>query len=137
MQSYHTVKKKKKKNSTSEYENNTRKWLLRAWWDLWWKPLKWVKFLLGPLWTVHCAFFLFIHSNTSPYNTSPHICNHFSVWHTILSFQDLINMAPNFVYLSFSLFYDFFQFQTKFPQHIRSPIVICIAKCYSTRVHTH
>lgn len=78
--------KKKKKNSTSEYENNTRKWLLRAWWDLWWKPLKWVKFLLGPLWTVHCAFFLFIHSNTSPYNTSPHICNHFSVWHTILSF---------------------------------------------------
>lgn len=133
MQSYHTVKK----NSTSEYENTEqRKWLLELERDLWWKPLKWVKFLLGPPWTVHCAFFFFekfIHSNTSPYAAfSPQICNHFSVWQ--LYHLKILTWKPKLFFLEFELIWLYWIRQI--PWHIWPPIVR-IAKCYSTRVHTH
>lgn len=54
-------------NTTKE-----RKWLLER--DLWWKPLKWVKPLFGPVDCTLC-FLKFIHSNTSPYTAyRPQIC---------------------------------------------------------------
>lgn len=47
-----------KKIALQNMKTEQKKWLLELERDLWWKPLKWVKFLLGPLWTVHCAFFI-------------------------------------------------------------------------------
>lgn len=68
MQSYHTCQKIALQNMNTTEQ---RKWLLELERDLWWKPLKWVKFLFRT--AVDCTlcffliYFLFIHSNTSPY----------------------------------------------------------------------
>lgn len=103
-------------NTTKE-----RKWLLER--DLWWKPLKWVKPLFGPVDCTLC-FFKFIHSNTSPYTAyRPQICNHFSVWHTIGSFKKIFK----WVWPCFFLF-NFIDFTNTLTSGL--PIV-CIAKCYT------